>query len=91
MKTFLSITKEAGEKTYHSLTELYESFCKRYFGKTISEIVRQEQKENPWIFVMIFLIIGALVQRYYAGIVVHLYVAVFIGILIGHFWFNSNN
>lgn len=70
------------------MKELYLRICRRVFGRTVTEIIRSEQRDNPWLFIFAAVIAGvALAWKYDRKTVIGCVVSVFIGILIGHFWF----
>jgi predicted MFS family arabinose efflux permease len=68
------------------LEKLYEKLWSRVGGKPWTEIVREDQKRSPLLYLLIFLGLGILLARL-AGKNWWLVLAGFLaGILCGHFW-----
>ena len=68
------------------LEKLYEKLWSRVGGKPWTEIVREDQKRSPLLYLLIFLGVGILVARL-AGKNWWLVLVGFLGgILCGHFW-----
>lgn len=68
------------------LTNLYARIWSRIGGRPWTEIVRDEQKAEPLLFLLIFLGLGIVViltcRRYWWQILI----AYLLGIITGHFW-----
>jgi predicted MFS family arabinose efflux permease len=68
------------------LANLYDRLSHQLLGTTISEMMRREASAFPLVFMLIFMILGAILQKK-AKHYWWLYLLVFLaGILSGHFW-----
>ena len=67
------------------LEKLYEKLWRRVGGRPWAQIVRDEEKKSPLIFMLIFLgfgiLLGKLAARYWRQILI----GFLLGILCGHF------
>ena len=66
--------------------KLYEKLWHRVGGKPWTEIVREDQKNSPLIYLLIFLGLGILVARLVGKSWWQIMVGFLLGILCGHFW-----
>ena len=68
------------------LERLYEKLWRRIGGKPWTEIIRDDQKRSPLVFLFIFLglglIVGKLAGKYWWQILL----GFLLGVLAGHFW-----
>ena len=68
------------------LGQLYEKIWRKAGGRPWTEIIRDEQKQAPLVFLLIFLglgiLAGKLTRKYWWQILV----GFLLGILAGHFW-----
>ncbi len=71
------------------LEKLYKMIWTRVGGRPWTEIIREDQKQEPLVYLLIFLLIGIglikLTQHYKVALWIPL-LALGIGILCGHFW-----
>jgi hypothetical protein len=70
------------------LKEWYERTCDKYFGITITGMVRREEKSQPWLFILLAVIGGMILVWVYKKYSIPCIISVFVGILIGHFFWN---
>lgn len=68
------------------LEKLYEKLWSRVGGKPWTEIVRQDQKNAPLLYLLIFLGLGTLLVRLAGKNWWLILVGLLAGILCGHFW-----
>jgi hypothetical protein len=68
------------------LEKLYESIWRRVGGRPWTEIIRDDQKQSPLIFLIIFLGLGILLARVAAKYWWQILIGFLLGILCGHFW-----
>jgi len=66
--------------------KLYEKLWRKVGGKPWTEIVREDQKSSPLIYLLIFLGLGILVARLAGKYWWQILVGFLLGILCGHFW-----
>ena len=68
------------------LENLYEKLWRRVGGRPWTEIVRDEERQSPLIFMLIFLgfgiLLGKLAARYWWQILI----GFLLGVICGHFW-----
>jgi len=69
-----------------AIGRLYEKLWRRVGGRPWTEIVRDEEKQSPLIFMLTFLgfgiLLGKLAARYWWQILI----GFLLGVLCGHFW-----
>ena len=65
---------------------LYEKMWRRVGGKPWTEIVREDQKASPLVYLLIFLGLGILVAKLAGKNWWQILVGFLLGILCGHFW-----
>ena len=65
---------------------LYEKLWRKVGGKPWTEIVREDQKVSPLMYLLIFLGLGILVTRLVGKNWWQILVGFLLGILCGHFW-----
>jgi hypothetical protein len=70
----------------HWLEKLYEKLWSRVGGKPWTEIVREDQKNAPLLYLLIFLGLGILLVRLAGKNWWLILVGLLVGILCGHFW-----
>ena len=68
------------------LEKLYEKLWSRVVGKPWTEIVREDQKIAPLLYLLIFLGLGILIARLAGKNWWLILVGLGAGILCGHFW-----
>jgi len=68
------------------LERLYESIWRRIGGRPWTEIVRDEQKRLPLVFLLIFLGLGILAGKLAGKYWWQILLGFLLGILCGHFW-----
>ncbi|QBX63312.1 hypothetical protein [Dehalococcoides mccartyi] len=66
--------------------KLYEKLWRKVGGKPWTEIVREDQKASPLVYLLIFLGLGILVARLASKNWWQILVGFLLGILCGHFW-----
>lgn len=66
--------------------KLYEKLWRKVGGKPWTEIVREDQKASPLMYLLIFLGLGILVARLAGKNWWQILVGFLLGILCGHFW-----
>ncbi len=66
--------------------KLYEKLWRKVGGKPWTEIVREDQKAAPLMYLLIFLGLGILVARLAGKNWWQILVGFLLGILCGHFW-----
>ena len=68
------------------LEKLYEKIWRKIGGKPWTEIIRDEQKQSPLVFLFIFLGMGILLARMAEENWWQILFGFLLGILCGHFW-----
>ena len=68
------------------LEKVYEKMWRRIGGKPWTGIVRDEQKQSPLAFLLIFLGLGILVGKLAGKYWWQILLGFLLGILCGHFW-----
>ena len=68
------------------LGRLYEKIWRNVGGKPWTEIIRDEQKQAPLVFLLIFLGLGLLVGKLAGKYWWQMLLGFLLGILCGHFW-----
>jgi len=66
--------------------KLYEKLWRKVGGKPWTEIIREDQKASPLVYLFIFLGLGILVARLAGKNWWQILVGFLIGIICGHFW-----
>ncbi|WP_322354388.1 hypothetical protein [Dehalococcoides sp.] len=66
--------------------KLYEKLWRKVGGKPWTEIVREDQKASPLVYLLIFLGLGILVARLAGKNWWQILVGFLIGVICGHFW-----
>ena len=66
--------------------KLYEKLWRKVGGKPWTEIVREDQKDSPLVYLLIFLGLGILVARLAGKNWWQILVWFLLGIICGHFW-----
>ncbi|MBF4481817.1 hypothetical protein [Dehalococcoides mccartyi] len=66
--------------------KLYEKLWRKVGGKPWTEIVREDQKASPLVYLLIFLGLGILVARLAGKNWWQILVGFLLGIFCGHFW-----
>jgi hypothetical protein len=66
--------------------KLYEKLWRKVGGKPWTEIVREDQRASPLIYLLIFLGLGILVARLAGKNWWQILVGFLLGVLCGHFW-----
>jgi len=68
------------------LERLYEKIWCRIGGRPRTEIIRDEQKNSPLVFLLIFLGMGLLTGKMAGKYWWQILIGFLLGILCGHFW-----
>jgi len=68
------------------LERLYKKLWGRIGGRPWTEIIRDEQKKSPLIFLLIFLGMGLLTGKMVGKYWWQILIGFLLGILCGHFW-----
>jgi len=68
------------------LERVYEKIWQKIGSKPWTEIIRDEQKQTPLVFLLIFLGLGLLAGKLAGKYWWQLLVGFLLGILCGHFW-----
>jgi len=68
------------------LERLYEKLWRRIGGRSWTEVVRDEQKQAPLVFLLIFLGLGILTGKLAARYWWQILIGFVLGLLSGHFW-----
>ena len=68
------------------LEKLYRQLWSRVGGRPWTDIVRDEQKKSPLVFLLIFLGLGILTGKMARKYWWQILVGFLVGILCGHFW-----
>ncbi|WP_322354418.1 hypothetical protein [Dehalococcoides sp.] len=66
--------------------KLYEKLWRKVGGKPWTEIVREDQKASPLVYLLIFLGLGILVARLVGKNWWQIMVGFLLGVICGHFW-----
>lgn len=66
--------------------KLYEKLWHQVGGKPWTEIVREDQKRSPLLYMLIFLGLGILVSKLASKYWWQILIGFILGIIIGHFW-----
>ncbi|AGG07354.1 hypothetical protein C1O63_0533 [Dehalococcoides mccartyi] len=66
--------------------KLYEKLWRKVGGKPWTEIVREDQKASPLVYLLIFLGLGVLMARLAGKNWWQILVGFLLGIICGHFW-----
>jgi len=68
------------------LGQLYEKLWRRVGGRPWTEIIRNEQKQSPLVFLFIFLGLGILLARTVGKNWWQILLGFLLGIFCGHLW-----
>uniref|UniRef100_A0A6M3M9Q7 Uncharacterized protein n=1 Tax=viral metagenome TaxID=1070528 RepID=A0A6M3M9Q7_9ZZZZ len=68
------------------LAKLYQWIYTRVGGQPWTHIVRDEQKSQPLIFLLIFLGLGIILAKFAGKNWWQLLIALLFGVVIGHLW-----
>ena len=68
------------------LERMYEKLWQRVGGKPWTEIMREDHRQSPLIFMLIFLGFGILVSKLAAKYWWQILIGFLLGVLCGHFW-----
>jgi len=68
------------------LERLYEKLWRKVGGKPWTEIVREEQKRSPLVFLLVFLGLGILVGRLTGKYWWQIMLGFLLDVICGHFW-----
>jgi len=68
------------------LEKLYEKLWRKVGGRPWTEIIRDEQKRTPLVFLLIFLGLGLLAGKLAGKYGWQILLGFLLGILCGHFW-----
>ena len=66
--------------------KLYEKLWRKVGGKPWTEVVREDQKASPLVYLLIFLGLGILVARLAGKNWWQILVGFLLGVICGHFW-----
>jgi len=68
------------------LEKLYEKLWRQVGGKPWTEIVREDQKQSPLLYMLIFLGMGILTSKLATKYWWQILIGFLLGIICGHFW-----
>lgn len=68
------------------LAKIYEWIYTRIGGRPWTELVREDQKRTPLLYMLIFLGLGILVSKLVGKYWWQILLGFLLGILVGHFW-----
>jgi len=68
------------------LEKLYEKLWRQVGGKPWTEIVREDQKQSPLLYMLVFLGFGILVSKLTTRYWWQILIGFLLGIICGHFW-----
>ena len=68
------------------LGKLYEKIWQKIGGKPWTEIIRDEQRKSPLVFLLTFLGLGLLIGKLTGKYWWQILLGFLLGILCGHFW-----
>jgi predicted MFS family arabinose efflux permease len=68
------------------LEGLYEKLWRKVGGRPWTEIIRDEQKKSPLVFLLIFVSLGILAGKLAGKYWWQILIGFLLGILCGHFW-----
>jgi len=68
------------------LEKVYEKMWRKIGGRPWTEIIRDEQKRSPLVFLLIFLGLGIMLGKLTAKNWWQILLGFLLGILCGHFW-----
>ena len=68
------------------LGKLYQKLWEKIGGKPWTEIIREDQKRSPLVFLLIFLGLGILTGKLAGKYWGQLVLGFLLGVLCGHFW-----
>jgi len=68
------------------LGKLYRELWSRVGGKPWTDIIREDQKRSPLVFLVIFLSLGILAGKLVGKYWWQMFIGFLLGILCGHFW-----
>jgi predicted MFS family arabinose efflux permease len=68
------------------LEKLYRQLWSRVGGRPWTDIVRDEQKKSPLVFLLVFLGLGILTSKMAGKYWWQILVGFLVGVLCGHFW-----
>ena len=68
------------------LEKLYEKLWHQVGGKPWTEIVREDQKRSPLLYMLVFLGLGILVSRLAGKYWWQILLGFLLGVIVGHFW-----
>ncbi|MBA7618333.1 hypothetical protein ES703_25654 [subsurface metagenome] len=68
------------------LEKLYEKLWRQVGGKPWTEIVREDQRRSPLLYMLIFLGLGIIVSRLAGKYWLQILLGFLLGIIVGHFW-----
>ena len=65
---------------------LYERLWRQVGGKPWTEIVREDQRRAPLLYMLIFLGLGILVSKLAGRYWWQIFLGFILGVVVGHFW-----
>jgi predicted MFS family arabinose efflux permease len=68
------------------LENLYRALWSKVGGKPWTEIIREDQKRSPLVFLLVFAVLGILVGKLAGKYWWQILLGFLLGILCGHFW-----
>jgi len=68
------------------LERLYEKIWRRIGGRPWTELIRDEQKKSPLVFLLIFLGLGFMACKIAGKYWWQIFIGFLLGMLCGHFW-----
>jgi len=68
------------------LAKLYEKIWQKVGGKPWTEIVREDQRQSPLVFMLIFAGLGSMTAKLTGRYWWQILIGFLAGVLCGHFW-----
>jgi predicted MFS family arabinose efflux permease len=68
------------------LEKIYEKLWSQVGGRSWTEIVRDDQRRTPLLYMLVFLSLGILVGKLAAKYWWQILLGFLVGVLCGHFW-----
>ena len=68
------------------LVKLYERLWRQVGGRPWTELIREDQKRSPLLYMLIFLGLGIMLGKLTAKYWWQILIGFLLGILAGHFW-----
>ena len=68
------------------LSKLYEKLWRQVGGKPWTELVREDQRRSPLLYMLIFLGLGILLSKLATKYWWQILIVFLLGVICGHFW-----